>query len=572
MRNPKRTTEPLAVKPRSRLMRVQVAMAQINSTVGDLKGNSERIKHYVQKAKEKAVDLVVFPELAITGYPPQDLLYENNFVQENKAWLNKIVEESRGITIVVGFVDFDPKIRGSDGTEVKYNAAAVMRDGRLVGVQYKTLLPTYDVFDEDRYFAPAVEHRVFDVKGVKFGVEICEDLWDESYDVKVTKILVDKGAQFILNLSASPFYAGKRLERQRLLCKQARNNKVPIFYVNAVGGQDELVFDGQSLAVDKTGKLIALGKQFEEDLTVTEIDPETKLGKKVKAPKYNREAEIFNALVLGVRDYFRKTGFKKAVIGLSGGIDSSLVAVIATEALGKENVLGVSMPSRYSSQHSKEDARQLAENLGIPYKVIPIETVFKAFEETLREEFAGLERDVAEENIQARIRGMILMSLSNKFGYLVLSTGNKTELALGYSTLYGDMCGGLAAISDVSKTEVYALARYVNEKAGRFIIPKSSVEKIPSAELKEDQFDPFDYDVISPLVDEIIENRRGKKGLIQMGYKKEDVAGTMKRVKTAEYKRRQAPPGIKITRKAFGIGRKMPIVNRYLSKGFETRH
>lgn len=542
---------------------MKIAMAQINPAVGDLEGNVEKIRHYIRKAKRKEAELVAFPELAITGYPPQDLLYENGFVQENKASLEKIIQESENITTVVGFVDFDPSKKGSDGTEIKYNAGAVIKDVKLIGVQYKTLLPTYDVFDEDRYFTPAVEHNVFDIGGARLGVEICEDLWDEGYKTKVTKILAEKGADLILNLSASPFHAGKRFERQNLLRRQAKKNKIPIFYVNAVGGQDELVFDGQSLAVDKTGELIAIGKQFEEDLVVSDVNLKTKLGKKAEVPKYNREEECFNALVLGVRDYFRKTSFKKAVIGLSGGIDSSLTAVIVTEALGKENVVGVSMPSRYSSQHSKDDAKQLAQNLGIKYKVIPIEKAFTAFEEILAEEFLGLKRDVTEENIQARIRGAILMALSNKFGYLVVSTGNKTELALGYCTLYGDMCGGLAAISDVSKSEVYRLAKYMNKKAGRSVIPKSSIDKIPSAELKEGQFDPFDYEVISPLVDEIIENRRGKQELIQMGYKREDVEDVMKRLRSAEFKRRQAAPGIKITPKAFGIGRKMPIVNKY---------
>lgn len=542
---------------------MKIALAQINPTLGDLDGNIRKIKEFIESAKKREADLVAFPEMAVTGYPPQDLLYEHNFLRKNKRLMRELFEESKNITTVVGFIDYDLTKRGSDKTEVKYNAAAVIKDGKLLGVQYKTLLPTYDVFDEDRYFTPAEEHHIFNVEGVKFGIEICEDLWDEGYDIKVTKILANKGADFIINLSASPFYASKRSARLKELRKQATKYKVPIFYANMIGGQDELVFDGQSFAVDKTGRLIAMGKQFEEDMIVVDIDLERKVGKGIKPREYSREEEIFGALVLGVRDYCRKTGFKKGVIGLSGGIDSSLTAAIAVEALGNENVFGVSMPSNYSSQHSKEDAKKLAENLEIRYEVIPIEKAFVAFKDILSEEFEGLEPDVTEENIQARVRGTILMALSNKFGYLVLSTGNKTELALGYCTLYGDMAGGLAVIGDVSKTEVYRLARHANEKARKYVIPKRCFEKIPSAELRKGQTDPFDYDVISPLVDGIIEDRKGKRELVRMGYKEKDVEDVIRRMRFAEYKRRQAAPCIKITPKAFGIGRKMPIVNKH---------
>lgn len=529
---------------------MKVAMAQINSNLGDLEGNVEKIISYIKDAREKGADIVAFPEMAITGYPPLDLLHEKNFVRKNKDLLEKIVDASEGISVIVGFVDYDK--------ENLYNSAAVISNKKLLGVQHKTLLPTYDVFDEDRYFTPAQEQSIFEINGTKVGVEVCEDLWDRDYEINVTDRLVEKGADVVINISSSPFYVGKVFERLELLKEHC---KVPICYVNVVGGQDELVFDGQSLAV-KDKKLVAIGKQFEEDLVVVDLKKtvETKF-------EYNREKEMYDALVLGVRDYFRKIGFKKAILGVSGGIDSALVAAIGADALGKENVVGVSMPSRYSSGHSKDDAKLLAENLGIGYKVVPIETGFKAMEETLSGEFSGTKRDVAEENLQARLRGMILMALSNKFGYLVLSTGNKTEMALGYCTLYGDMAGGISPISDLSKPDVYKLSSYVNEKAGREIIPKSTIEKIPSAELKEGQFDPFDYAVVSPLVDEIVENHRQREELIGMGYKAELVDDMLKKIKIAEYKRRQAAPGIKITRKAFGLGRKMPIANQYSEVG-----
>ena len=512
----------------------------------------------------------------MTGYPPQDLLYVNGFVEENKRLLEKIAKESSGITAAVGFVDYDPSRKGSDGTQVKYNSAAVIKDGELIGVQHKTLLPTYDVFDEDRYFMPAIEHRIFDINNARIGIEICEDLWDEGYGVEVTKILADKGANLILNLSASPFYAGKRFVRQKLLQKKAKENSVSIFYVNCVGGQDELVFDGQSLAVDKLGDLIAIGKQFEEDLVTTFVDLEKGLTEKISPPPYRREQEMFNAIVLGIRDYFRKAGFKKAVVGMSGGIDSSLSTCLSVEALGNENVVGVSMPSKFSSEDSQIDAQKLAENLGICFVQFSIQDIVNAYHKTLenpleeiRKEF-GIKKEsddpVADENIQPRIRGNCLMDISNRLkdlGILVVNTGNKTELALGYCTLYGDMAGGIGALGDVSKLEVYKLAKYVNEKAGREIIPKNVFEKKPSPELKEGQFDPFDFDVVSPLVDEIIENRRSKQELIDMGYPQEIVGDTYRRVRNAEYKRWQAAPCIKITPKAFGIGWKMPIVNKY---------
>jgi NAD+ synthase (glutamine-hydrolysing) len=449
-----------------------------------------------------------------------------------------------------------------------YNAAAVCHNGKIGQVVRKTLLPTYDVFDELRYFKPAARNdpTTVTVAGnqVRLGVSICEDLWDEElrYERHVIGDLVQKGADIIVNINASPFYMGKRLVREKLLKSKATALKRPFFYVNMVGGQDELVFDGESLAVDSRGELVGIGKAFEEDLVIVDLELRSGTAPTIQSPPYDKEQSVFMALVLGVRDYFRKTGFKKAVIGLSGGIDSALTAAIAVEALGQENIVGVSMPSRFSSDHSKHDAESLSRNLGITYLTIPIDELFKVYERTLESTFEKRPVDATEENIQARIRGNILMALSNKFGYLVLTTGNKTELALGYCTLYGDMSGGLAVIGDVSKSEVYALAEFYNRRRRFEAIPKRSITKIPSAELKPDQYDPFDYSVVSPLVDEIIENRRSVKELVALGYDPSLAGEMLSRVRSAEYKRRQAAPSIKITRKAFGIGWRMPIVNR----------
>lgn len=553
---------------------MRITMAQINATLGDLEGNVEKIKAYISSAKESKTDLVIFPELAITGYPPQDLLLEKAFVKRNKELLEELINQNDGISGVVGFVDCKGKNL--------YNAAAVFVGNKLIGVAYKTLLPTYDVFDEDRYFKPAREEEIvpvaMNVDGMQFelGVEVCEDLWDKGYDTKVTDLLARRGADIIVNISASPFYAEKRFERERFLKEKAAKNRVPIFYVNLVGGQDELVFDGQSLAVDGYGDLIAMGKQFEEDLIITDIDLKKGEAEKVEPPPHHREQEMFDAIVLGIHDYFRKTGFKKAVVGMSGGIDSSLTTCLAVQALGKENVIGVSMPSKFSSEHSKTDAQKLAENLGICFVQIPIIDIVNSYHNTLEKPLEEIrkhfgltkEKDdpVADENIQPRTRGNCLMDLSNRLKtlkILVVNTGNKTELALGYCTLYGDMAGGIGALGDVNKLEVHKLAKYVNEKAGREIIPNNVLFKKPSPELKEDQFDPFDFDVVSPLVDEIIENRKSKRELIEIGYPKEVVEDVYQRIRNAEYKRWQATPCIKITPKAFGIGWKMPIVNKY---------
>ena len=549
-------------------------MAQVNPTVGDLEGNADLVKSFMKKAVDLNVDLLAFPEMVITGYPPLDLLPPREirtkngelpsgpleFIAENKRLAVQLAEQSSELISVFGFVDHDQFNI--------YNAAAVCHDGLIVETVHKTLLPTYDVFDELRYFKPALRNDpiAITVRGekVRLGVSICEDLWDEElrYERHVIADLVQKGAEVVVDINASPFYVEKRLVREKLLKSKATALRRPFFYVNMVGGQDELVFDGESLAVDSRGELVGIGRPFEEDLVVVDLKITSGTASAVTSPRYNREESIFMALALGVRDYFRKTAFEKAVIGLSGGIDSALTAAIAVEALGRENVVGVSMPSRYSSDHSKRDAESLSRNLGITYMTIPIDGIFGAYERTLEQPLERHPADVTEENIQARIRGNILMAISNKFGHLVLTTGNKTELALGYCTLYGDMSGGLAVIGDVSKSEVYALSECYNLRRKFEVIPKSSIIKMPSAELKPDQYDPFDYSVVSPLVDEIVENRRSVKELVALGYDRKLAKDILERVRAAEYKRRQAAPSLKISRKAFGIGWRMPIVNQ----------
>jgi NAD+ synthase (glutamine-hydrolysing) len=554
---------------------LKIALVQMNSIVGDLNGNVEKIKNYLLQARESGAQLVVFPELVVTGYPPQDLLYEKEFIMANKSAIQEISQSCDDLTVLVGFVDYDKKWR-------LYNCAAVISNCKILTIVKKTLLPTYDVFDEDRYFEPGkpeeiVPHQVM-VAGqrLNLGVEICEDLWDEEYEIKVTDILVERGAQLVINISSSPFHMGKGSQREKLVMTKAIKNKVPVLLCNLVGGQDELVFDGQSIGADSSGKLIAYGKAFDEDLIIIDVDVAHGIGKEIIKPTYNRQREMFDALSLGIRDYFAKTGFKRAVLGLSGGIDSAVTACIAADALGPENVIGVSMPSRYSSKHSKDDAEELAKNLGIHYVKFSIQEIVDSYQKSLQVPHDELRKIfdtdisaddmVANENIQPRVRGNSLMDFSNRLKdlqILVLNTGNKTELALGYCTLYGDMTGGVGAIGDVSKLQVYELAEYVNSRAGKNIIPKSTIHKKPSAELKPDQYDPFDFDIVSPMVDDIVEHRLSKKDLIARGYPTDVVNDVLARIRRSEYKRWQAPPCIKISQRAFGIGWKMPIVNHY---------
>ncbi|MFH1251158.1 MAG: NAD+ synthase [bacterium] len=539
---------------------LKIGMAQLNPIIGDIDGNVAKIIETIHRAIDENIELLVFPEMTITGYLPQDLLFSKHFIADNLKGLNKILRyvPEKMITIV-GFVDrIDGKV---------YNGAALIQSGKIIDKRYKTLLPNYDVFDEKRYFTPAESNMPvpLEINGKTFllGVEICEDLWDANSEVKITEQLAGQGAELIVNLSASPFEYNKRDLRRELIFSKVGKIKKPFMLVNQIGGQDEFVFDGNSMMLDAAGQLIGWGKEFVESLTAIDIDLETGLGAPVEVPEIRREERIFNGLVMGVRDYFRKTGCTEAVLGLSGGIDSALVACIAAAALGPENVTCVAMPGAYTADMSNEDAKKLADNLGVKFLSVPIKAVADAYEKELTEIFHGLPADIAEENIQSRVRGNILMAIANKFGYYVLSTGNKTELALGYCTMYGDMAGALAVISDLSKLDVYAVARFVNEKQGGKIIPERIFQRPPSAELKDKQVDPFDYEIVSPLVDAIINDQKSYDELLKMGYEEELIIDILNKIRLTEYKRRQAAPGLKVTGKAFGIGRRFPIINRY---------
>jgi len=533
---------------------MKVSLCQINPTVGAIERNMDLIMKWYQKAVAAGAELTVFPELVLVGYPPQDLLLRRRFLDKAEMALKSIAKKTTIPMIIGNPLRENGKL---------YNCAFVCGHGEIAGHYKKRLLPTYDVFDEDRYFTSGESTEVieveFDNKLVKIGMQICEDLWDEDYACNLAKSLKEKGAECIVNISASPYRAGRLADRSKLIASKVTETALPFFYCNIVGAQDELIFDGQSLAYDGKGNLIGQGPAFKEDIVLVDsANSET-----IELKTARREQKIYQALVLGVRDYFRKTGYKKAVLGLSGGIDSSLTGCIAVDALGPNNVHGVSMPSRYSSDHSMDDAKTLAKNLGIDYRTISIESIIGRFDESLEESFNGSETGVAEENIQSRVRGSLLMALSNKFNWLVLSTGNKTELAMGYCTLYGDMNGGLSVISDLSKTDVYALSHWVNEEAGSERIPVSSIEKPPSAELRPDQVDPFDYDVVSPLVSALIEDEKSPTELIAEGADPELIKDISRRIRINEYKRRQAAPGLRVTSKAFGIGRRVPIVNLF---------
>lgn len=541
---------------------MKIEIAQITTDQGNLDQNKAKILDTIEKAKAKGSDLVVFPELAGPGYASMDLFLRRNFLRKNKQAVVEIASQTHGIGTLVGFTDYNDQIIMPDGSWFKNNAAAFIYDGQIKEVFYKTLLPYYDVFDEDRLFAPGRQRKVVNFKGTNIGVEVCEDAWDQGYSTKVSDELVRLGADVLINLSASPFYVGKRDTREEVIRRIVNRHKKPFIYANLVGGQDgydgELIFDGQSMAFDTQGNLIALGKAFQEDLITVDLEN----SQVIETPKYAPVSQLHDALVFGVKEYFRRTGQKIAHIGLSGGIDSALVAALATEALGPDNIYGYTMPSDYSSNGSIEDSKSLANNLGCHFEIIPVGGVFDSYIRSLAPGFEGLEQDVTEENIQARIRGNILMAKSNKLGGLVLSTGNKTETALGYTTLYGDMAGGLAVISDVSKLKVYELANYINERAGREIIPYNTIQKPPSAELRPGQTDEqslgIEYNILSPLVDTIIEQDVDLQELYEM-FPSEYVNKVSRLIKIAEYKRRQAPPGIKVTSKSFGIGRRVPI-------------
>ncbi len=546
---------------------MKIGFAQINSTVGDLDGNFEKIVGAYERLAAAGAELVVAPELAITGYPPQDLLFKSRFVGQNLEILERLHPRVRGAGLLVGFVD-----RNQGRGKPFHNAAALLQAGSPIAITHKSLLPTYDVFDEDRYFEPARNVAPVMFGQRKIGVTICEDIWTERYlprplyEIEPVRSLVEQGAEVILNLSASPFSLGKPGIRHEMVATLARSYGRPICYCNLVGGNDQLVFDGNSIAVNAAGELIAQLPAFR---TAEEI-VDAEASQPVQLVEAGDLADLFNALSLGLRDYLTKCNFKSAVLGLSGGIDSAVVALIAVNALGPENVLGVSMPSLYSSRGSIDDALALARNLGIKCLQIPIANALTAFKAQFAEVFVGLPEDTTEENMQSRLRGMILMALSNKFGHLLLSTGNKSELAVGYCTIYGDMAGGLAVISDVPKTMVYALARWINaNKAspGGVIIPVSTIEKPPSAELKPGQIDQDTlppYDVLDEILRLYVEENMSARDIIGRGFEEKTVRWVQRRVDINEYKREQAAPGIKVTSRAFGLGRRMPIAQRYV--------
>jgi NAD+ synthase (glutamine-hydrolysing) len=541
---------------------MKIGFAQINPTVGDLRGNCDLIISAYKRLANAGAELVLTPELAITGYPPQDLVFKSRFVPENLALLEKLHARLGNAPLLVGFVD-----RNEGRGKPFHNAAALLERGKPIRKAYKCLLPTYDVFDEDRYFEPASRIEPFEFNGKKIGVTICEDIWTDDYlprplyDVEPTRSLVEQGSEIILNLSASPFRLGAPACRLEMIAAQAREYHRPICYCNVVGGNDQLVFDGNSIAVSASGQLIAQLAAFREEEKIVDTDSAATIEfHEGKTPE-----QLFAALSLGVRDYFRKCNFHSAVIGLSGGVDSAVTAVIAVEALGAENVTGVSMPSPYSSRGSVDDARALAHNLGIRFLEIPITEAFRDFKGQFKEIFKGQPENETEENMQPRLRAMTLMALSNKFGHLLLTTGNKSELAVGYCTLYGDMAGGLAVISDVPKTMVYELARWINRD--REIIPKSTIEKPPSAELKPNQKDQDTlppYEILDQILQLYVEENLSARDVIARGFDEKTVRWIQRRVDLNEYKREQAAPGLKVTSRAFGIGRKMPIAQKYV--------
>ena len=540
-----------------------LALAQINCIVGDLKGNADKIAEYAGKAREMGAEIVCFPEMALTGYPPEDLLFKPRFVADNIRALKKLAEAIGEITAVVGFVD-------RDGGKL-YNAAAVIHNGDIEGIYRKMFLPNYGVFDEKRYFQKGSEAFTFNLKPadaqadtLTVGVNICEDIWHKEGPTKQQAL---QGARLIININASPFHMGKTKEREDVIRQQAISNRIFVAYTNLVGGQDELVFDGQSMVVDTRGNIIGKARAFQEDLLLVDL-PLASTAQPVKPERESASlephAEVYEALVLGLGDYVVKNGFEKVVLGLSGGIDSALVATLATDALGKDNVIGVFMPSRYSSIESEVDAKLLAENLGIKLLNISIESIYKMYLLALEGHFTGVNRDTTEENLQARIRGTLLMALSNKFGWLLLATGNKSEMSTGYATLYGDMAGGLAVIKDVPKTLVYRLANYRNSQ--NEVIPERIISKEPTAELRPNQKDKDTlppYETLDPILKAYIEQDEDLDKIVSAGFEKDTASKILNMVDRSEHKRRQSPPGIKITPRAFGRDRRMPITNKF---------
>lgn len=570
---------------------LRIALAQINPTVGDLEGNRDKIIDFIRQAMEYGPDIIAFPELAVTGYPPEDLLLKPQFIRDNLNILRDIKEEVWGTTVVVGFVDKRDDI---------YNAAAIIHNKRIVDVYHKMYLPNYGVFDEFRYFQAGTRSPIYELGDITIGVNICEDLWYPEGPAHIQSL---SGAEIIININASPYCIGKAAFRERMLSTRASDNAVIIAYLNTVGGQDELVFDGQSLIINEKGEIIYRGEQFKEDLLIADLNLDAVFMRRlhdprrrqklitfekvekvivtrerprgIKKPLQSRSVssleameEVYNALVLGTRDYLRKNNFQGAFIGLSGGVDSSLVAAIATDALGREHVKCLFMPSPYTSQESREDAFKTAENLGVEVIVVPITDIFETYLTSLKPYFKDGPPSVTEENIQARIRGNILMAFSNKFRWIVLTTGNKSEMSVGYATLYGDMAGGFAVIKDVPKTMVYELCRWKNRKAGREIIPERVLTKEPSAELKPGQKDTDTlppYIVLDPILKAYVEEDKSFEEILSLGCEPECVEKVLRMIDGSEYKRRQSPPGIKITPRAFGRDRRFPITNRYRS-------
>jgi NAD+ synthase (glutamine-hydrolysing) len=547
-----------------------IGILQINSTIGDFAANRQKLLAGYEKAVALGAEFILAPELFLCGYPPRDLLLRADFVDANLAALEEMAKSVGAIPLCVGYVDRNSEKPG----RALRNAAAVLQNGKILWRTQKSLLPTYDVFDEDRYFEPAKKVEPFEFNGRKLGITICEDIWNDEdfwperlYRRDPIKELVAQGAEMILNISASPWHDGKEKTRLEMLQRVARDEKIPLAQVNLVGANDELIFDGHSVAIDSRGEVIALGKGFEEEIFVAELGES---GKR-KAESGNEfpacESQIFAALSLGIRDYVRKCGFKSVILGLSGGIDSALVAALAADALGAENVLGVAMPARYSSSGSLSDAETLAKNLGIRHEVFPIEPVFRSVEKQLEKAFANFKPNEAEENIQSRLRGVTLMALSNKFGALVLTTGNKSEMAVGYCTLYGDMNGALAPIADVLKTDIYKIARWVNRE--REIIPQNSIAKPPSAELRPDQTDQDSlppYEILDAILDLYVVKNFGKEEIIARGFDAAIVNDVINKINFSEYKRRQAAPGLKISPRAFGMGRRIPIAQKFSAK------
>ncbi|MBN1221748.1 MAG: NAD+ synthase [Candidatus Aminicenantes bacterium] len=547
---------------------MKIVIAQLNPIVGDIDGNRLQIIQTLMQINKAEADLVVFPELFLTGYPPKDLLERPWFIEKTQHAIQELMQASIQYP-ETGVLFGAPLPTGKDVGKGLYNSAVLIHRGKMIATQNKSLLPTYDVFDERRYFDPAMEINTVDFKGETLGISICEDAWNDPqlwpnrrpYDFNPIEFLAGKGATLFINISASPFHVGKEDIRFRLIGSHAAKHRLPFVYVNQVGGNDELIFDGRSLFLDRAGEPATVLPAFEEH--VQSIDTGHSGAPGLYVPQ-NEIESVWEALVFGTSEYMRKCGFSKAVIGLSGGIDSAVTCCLAKEAIGSENVLALSMPSPYSSRGSIEDSRRLAENIGIRFEVISITGIYQAYLETLEEHFIGKEADTTEENIQARIRGNILMAISNKFGHLVLSTGNKSELAVGYCTLYGDMSGGLAVISDVPKTMVYSLAEYINKSSE--IIPRAIIEKAPSAELKPGQVDQDSlppYPVLDQILHHFIEEAASIEEIMELGFDEQTVRWIAEAVAKNEYKRKQAPPGLKVTSKAFGVGRRMPIAARY---------